>query len=159
MRGADLDRSFPSCETPPAVHKIVVLPFTSDPARGVRCEGDADAVVTTRVLQALTQETNLDVVPPGEAAHVGPAGKTPSGTELRKQFGVDAILTGVVHRYVERIGRAERRDEAGLASGSRSSSAPPTASCSGRARTRRRRRRCPTTSARSRAPGIAGSAG
>ena len=101
---APITIELPELEQRPTVHKIVVMPFTRDPARGGVVQGDADAVVTTRVLQALTQETNLDVVPPGEAARVGAPGTTPSGAELRKQFGVDAILTGVVHRYVERIG-------------------------------------------------------
>lgn len=101
---APISIELPDLQQTRPVHKIALLPFTTDPLRGALVQGDGDAVVTTRVLQALTQETNLDVVPPGEAAHVGAAGKTPSGAELRKQFGVDAILTGVVHRYVERIG-------------------------------------------------------
>ncbi len=101
---APISIQLPELQQPPTVHKIVVLPFTSDPARGGVVQGDADAVVTTRVLQALTQETALEIVPPGEAARVGAAGTTPSGAELRKQFGVDAILTGEVHRYTERIG-------------------------------------------------------
>lgn len=101
---APISVQLPELEQAPSVHKIVLLPFTTDPLRGTLVQGDADAVVTTRVLQALTQETNLEVVPPGEAAHVGAAGKTPSGAELKKQFGVDAVLTGQVHRYVERVG-------------------------------------------------------
>lgn len=88
----------------PAIRKLVVLPFTNAPVPGGTVQGDGDVVVTTRVLQALTQETRFDVVPPGEAARVGPAGSTPTGAELKKQFGVDAILTGVVRRYIERVG-------------------------------------------------------
>jgi hypothetical protein len=101
---APISIQLPDVQQPYAVHKIVLLPFTSEPVPGGSVEGDAAAVVTTRVLQALTQETRLDIVPPGEAVRVSAAGKTPSGVELRQQFGVDAILTGVVHRYVERIG-------------------------------------------------------
>jgi hypothetical protein len=88
----------------PAIRKLVVLPFTSGSVPGATVQGDGDAVVTTRVLQALTQETHFDVVPPEEAARVGAPGRVPSFAELKKQFGVDAILTGVVHRYTERVG-------------------------------------------------------
>jgi TolB-like protein len=88
----------------PAIRKLVVLPFTNAAVPGAVVQGDGAAVVTTRVLQALTQQTHFDVVPPEEAARVGAVGKVPSGAELKQQFGVDAIVTGVVRRYVERVG-------------------------------------------------------
>jgi hypothetical protein len=82
----------------------VILPFASDPVAGAAANADAAAVVTTRFLQAMTQESSFEIVPPDEAARVpgilGPAG----GELVRRQFGADAILTGVVRRYVERTG-------------------------------------------------------
>jgi hypothetical protein len=90
--------------SPPTLRKLVVLPFASDPAPGGTVESDAAAVVATRVLEALTQETDFEVVPPGDAARVADVGRANSGEELRRLFGSDAVLTGVVRRYVERSG-------------------------------------------------------
>lgn len=88
----------------PTIRKLVILPFASDPVAGAAANADAAAVVTTRFLQAMTQESSFEIVPPDEAARVpgilGPAG----GELVRRQFGADAILTGVVRRYVERTG-------------------------------------------------------
>ena len=91
-------------ESPPTLRKLVILPFANDPAPGGTVESDASSVVATRVLEALTQETDLEIIPPEEAARVrGVAGEA-TGEELRHQFGIDAVLTGVVRRYVERSG-------------------------------------------------------
>jgi len=91
-------------QPPPAIRKIVILPFASDPVAGASADSEAAAVVTTRFLQAMTQASSFEIVPPDEAVRVpgvlGPAG----GELLRRQFGADAILTGVVRRYVERTG-------------------------------------------------------
>jgi len=89
---------------PPILRKVVILPFASDPAPGGSVAVDAAAVVATRVLEAMTQETRLEIVPPGEAARVRGVAEVPSGEELRGQFGSDAVLTGSVRRYVERSG-------------------------------------------------------
>jgi hypothetical protein len=89
---------------PLILRKLVIMPFATDPAPGGSVPVDAAAVVATRVLEAMTQETRLEIVPPGEAARVRGGAEVPSGEELRRQFGVDAVLTGSVRRYVERIG-------------------------------------------------------
>jgi hypothetical protein len=90
--------------SPPTLRKLVVLPFASDPAPGGTVESDAAAVVATRVLEVLMQETGFEIVPPGEAARVHGLGGPAGGEELRRLFGSDAVLTGVVRRYVERSG-------------------------------------------------------
>lgn len=91
-------------QPPPTIRKLVILPFSSDPVAGAAADADAAAVVTTHFLQAMTQESSFEIVPPDEAARV-PGIHGPGGGELlRRQFGVDAILTGVVRRYVERTG-------------------------------------------------------
>ena len=91
-------------KAPPILRKLVILPFASDPAPGGSVEADAAAVVATRVLQAMTQETALEIIPPDEAARVRGVAGAPSGGDLRRQFGCDAVLTGTVRRYVERSG-------------------------------------------------------
>ena len=91
-------------EPPPTIRKLVVLPFASDPAPGGSVESDAAALVAARVLEAMTQATSFEVVPPEEAARVGTAESPATGKALREQFGIDAVLTGVVRRYIERIG-------------------------------------------------------
>lgn len=88
----------------PTIRKLVILPFASDPVAGAPADSDAAAVVTTRFLQAMTQASSLEIVPPDEAARV-PGFSGPGGGELlRRQFGADAVLTGAVRRYVERTG-------------------------------------------------------
>jgi len=91
-------------QPPPVLRKLALLPLETDPAPGGTVADDAAKVIAARVLQALTEETDLQVVPPDQAALVpgseGPAG----GAALRRSFGVDAVMTGVVRRYVERSG-------------------------------------------------------
>ena len=88
----------------PTLRKLVILPFAADPVRGGAVEDDATAVVATRMVEALTQDTDLEIVPPEEAVRArGQAGEA-SGAELRRLFGSDAILSGVVRRYIERSG-------------------------------------------------------
>ncbi len=91
-------------QSPPALRKLVVLPFTTQSATGAVVDADSAAVVTTRVLQAMTRESDFEIVPPEEAVRVpgslGPGG----GAVLRRQFGVDAVLTGTVRRFVDRQG-------------------------------------------------------
>jgi hypothetical protein len=74
-------------EQPPKIERIAVEPFADDVSRGGAIEPGAAAIVTARVLDALTRETDLEVLPPGQSTH-----------------GVDAVLSGVVRRYVERVG-------------------------------------------------------
>lgn len=88
----------------PTIRKLVIVPFTADPAPGNVAGADAAAVVTTRVLQAMTQESTFEIVPPDEAARVPGIFAADGGVLLRRQFGIDAVLTGAVRRYVERSG-------------------------------------------------------
>jgi len=90
--------------TAPVVRKVAMLPFSSDPAPGGTLSSDAVRIVTTRVLQALTQETNLQIIPPDETVLVPGAGGRTGGELLHESFGADAVLTGVVRRFVERSG-------------------------------------------------------
>lgn len=67
---------------------------------------DAARVVTARVLEALAGVADLDVVPPEEvertvAAKLDPAVAVPA---LHSRFGVDGVLSGVVKRFVTRVG-------------------------------------------------------
>jgi hypothetical protein len=91
-------------QAPPVVRKVAMLPLASDPAPGGTIEPDAIGVVSARVLEALTEETGLDVIPPDETERVTGARGAKGGEELRRNFGADAVLTGVVRRYVERSG-------------------------------------------------------
>ncbi len=91
-------------KVPPILRKVVILPFASEPAPGGSVAADGAAVVATRVLQAMTQETELQVISPDEAARARGASDSPTGEELRSLFGCDAVLTGTVRRYVERTG-------------------------------------------------------
>ena len=74
-------------EQPPKLEKIAVESFSADLTRGSTIAPDAAGIVTARVLAALTRETDLEIVPPGETTR-----------------GVDAVLSGVVRRYEERVG-------------------------------------------------------
>jgi hypothetical protein len=91
-------------EQPPVVRKVAMLPLIGDPAPGGTVDDDAVAVVNTRVLQALTEETNLEIIPPDKTSLVPGAADRKGGDALRKTFGADAVLTGVVRRFVERSG-------------------------------------------------------
>ena len=91
-------------QPPPVVHRIALLPFTADPAPGGTIEADALEVVSTRVLEALTRETDLEIIPPDKTSLVPGADAAKGGEALRKTFGADAVLSGVVRRFVERSG-------------------------------------------------------
>lgn len=71
----------------PRLERIAVLSFSADPSRGGTIAPGAAAIVTARVLEALARETDLEIVAPGEPT-----------------TGADAVLSGVIHRYVERVG-------------------------------------------------------
>ena len=88
----------------PVVKTVAMLPFASKPTPGGTIPSDAAEVVAARVLEALTQETELVVAPPDKVMLVPGAGGTTGREALRKTFGADAVLTGVVRRYVERTG-------------------------------------------------------
>lgn len=72
---------------PPKIERIAVLSFSDDLTRGGAIAPGAAAIVTARVVDALTRETGLEILPPGEPARGG-----------------DAVLSGVVRRYIERVG-------------------------------------------------------
>ena len=93
-----------SKQAPPKLEKLAVLPLTIDPAPGGVVEVDSAAIVTTRVVEALTRETRFAIVPPGEVMRGVPEGEVPSGDELRRQFGVDGVVTGTLRRYRKRVG-------------------------------------------------------
>ncbi len=98
----------------PVVRKVAMLEFAGDPAPGGTIEPDAVKVVTARVLEALTQETDLQIIPPDKTSLVAGADGPKGGQALRHNFGADAVLTGVVRRFVERSGgpRASSRPSA-----------------------------------------------
>jgi hypothetical protein len=75
------------------VKKIALLPLTDD----------ASGVVTARLLQALNEETDYEVIGPEEALISG-GGRTPTVAELQRDFGVDAVVTGAVRRFQDRQG-------------------------------------------------------
>ncbi len=91
-------------ENAPIVRTVAMLPFDSTPAPGASVPSDASQVVAARVLEALTQETELVVIAPDKVMLVPGAGGTTGREALRKTFGADAVLTGVVRRYTERSG-------------------------------------------------------
>jgi hypothetical protein len=75
------------------VKKIALLPLANDET----------GVVTARLLQALNEETDYEVIGPNEALRSGGAG-APTVAELQRDFGIDAIVTGDVRRFQERKG-------------------------------------------------------
>jgi hypothetical protein len=75
------------------VKKIALVPLADDET----------GVVTARLLQALNEETDLEVIGPGDALKAGD-GRTPTAAELQRDFGVDALVTGTVRRFQERQG-------------------------------------------------------
>lgn len=91
-------------QAPTVLRKLAMLPFSSEPAPGGTLDSDAIRIVSTRVLQALTQETNLEIIPPDKTVLVPGAGARSGGELLRTTFGADAVLTGTVRRFVERSG-------------------------------------------------------
>jgi len=91
-------------ETGP-VHKIAVLPLVDDPAAGGTATEYGAQIITARLVTALTEETTLEVIPPDQAMPAGGGGR-PTPAELKRDFGVDAVVTGSVHRYREREGSA-----------------------------------------------------
>ncbi len=116
-----------ACGTTPVEHKVApqaanrvvsrvaVVPFSFDPfgTADVLPEEDgriAADVVTARVAHALDEWSELDVVPPADVrlwlhgVASAPSGRQLGG-ELRSAFGVDAVMTGKVHRYRAREGR------------------------------------------------------
>lgn len=90
-------------ETGP-IHKIAVLPLVDDPAGGADLT-DGAAVITAHLVQALSQETDLEVIGPEEALRSGD-GRLPTAAELKRDFGVEGVVTGTVRRYSEREGGA-----------------------------------------------------
>lgn len=74
-------------KAPPKVTRIAVRPFSDDLTRGGNIAPGAAAIVTARVVDALSRAGDFEIIPPDQAA-----------------TGADAVLTGVVGRYVERVG-------------------------------------------------------
>ena len=91
-------------EDAPIVRTVAMLPFEVDIAPGGTVPSDGAGVVAARVLEALTQETELVVIPPDKVMLVPGSGAASGREALRKTFGADAVLTGTVRRYVERSG-------------------------------------------------------
>jgi len=89
----------------------VGIPLARVEPAGTSAEGVAK-LVRGRVLEALTRWTDLRVVPPQDVTRVlatnGPLAvpSTPAeiGRELKRAFGVDAVLYGTVYRFVPRVG-------------------------------------------------------
>jgi len=72
-------------DTRPPVHKLALVPVQADPMLAKPLPDDAPAVVTARVAAAIESETKLEIAPASEC---------------------DAVLSGLVLRYVERDGSA-----------------------------------------------------
>jgi hypothetical protein len=87
------------------VKRIAVLPLVMDPAAGVAAEASGAPIITARLVEALNEETSLEVIPPEDALRSG-GGRRPNPGDLKRDFGVDAIVTGTVRRYSEREGSA-----------------------------------------------------
>ena len=85
------------------VHKIAVLPLVDDPAAGADPSENGAAIITARMVSALSDETTLEVIPPDQALISG-GGQTPTAADLKRDFGVEAVVTGTVRRYREREG-------------------------------------------------------
>ncbi len=66
-------------------------------------------LVTARVLEALVQEGRFDVIPPTEAVLALRGAGFPTdaqavGGALRAAFGCDAVVSGSVGRFIDRVG-------------------------------------------------------
>jgi hypothetical protein len=93
------------------IERIALPPPLVD-ARARAVEPDAVAVIGSRLVEALAEQGELDFVAPEEVeiwlAQRGLAlDQTPPqrlGSELALAFGADAVLFGVVRRYVSRVG-------------------------------------------------------
>ena len=72
-------------ETRPVVRKLALLAIQSDPLLATPLPDDAPRLVTARVAAAIESETKLELVPESES---------------------DAVLSGLLLRYVERDGSA-----------------------------------------------------
>lgn len=72
-------------ESHPAVHKLALAGVQTDPLLATPVPHDAPSLVSGRVAAAIQSETKLQLVPEGES---------------------DAVLSGVLLRYVERDGSA-----------------------------------------------------
>jgi hypothetical protein len=83
------------------------------------------------------------VIPPEEALRSG-GSRSPDAADLRRDFGVDAVITGKVRRHSEREGGPAA--DAPAAVWFEIELRAVRVSCSGPASTRNARRRCPTTS-------------
>jgi hypothetical protein len=99
------------------VNTIAIVPFASAPqvdrpgAPVVDVEDGGIAIVSARVVEALSEVGDLAVTPPEETARWLEANgralqDSPArlGSELASAFGADAILYGRVRRYRSRIG-------------------------------------------------------
>jgi hypothetical protein len=93
------------------VGRIAVPPPVVDPrARAV--EPDAARVIGSRLVEALAAEGELELVGPDEVGTwlsqrglaLDRASPQRLGSELAHAFGADAVLFGVVRRYVSRVG-------------------------------------------------------
>jgi pimeloyl-ACP methyl ester carboxylesterase len=93
------------------VGRIAVPPPIVDP-RARAIEPDAVAVIGSRLVEALATQGELELVGPEEVATwlsqrglaLDQASPQQLGGELALAFGADAVLFGVVRRYVSRVG-------------------------------------------------------
>jgi hypothetical protein len=116
-RLASLTVAFLACTTPVAVETfpaaadreirtIALVPLRLPSPEVAPDRPDAADVVTSRVLEALAGMPGLTTIPPEEVTHVVPERADPvvAAQALHRMFGVDAVLTGTVHRFVTRVG-------------------------------------------------------
>jgi hypothetical protein len=98
------DETLPAAEHR-TLRKIALVPLRLASPEVAPERPDAAELVTARILEALAR-TDLSVVPPEEVLRVLPEYADPvaAAEALHRQFGVDAILTGEVRRFVPRIG-------------------------------------------------------
>ncbi len=95
--------SFPEAQGR-ALAKLALLPLEDSASNA-----SAGALVTGRVLEALTQVGQFEVIPPSEAvlalrAAGDPKDSKAMGRVLAAAFGCDGIASGSVARFVERVG-------------------------------------------------------
>jgi hypothetical protein len=98
------------------IRKLAVIPFEPQiPLAEAWAADEAATYVTSRVLEALSDQEQFVVIPPGEVLHaLGARGQSslPSepgeiGRALAATFGVDALVLGQVRRFNKRTGGAK----------------------------------------------------
>jgi hypothetical protein len=96
-------------EQPPIVHKLAIVPFGAGaPVSEPEVPESAPRFVTAKVLEALATDDRFVVIPPEESARaleLGGGGDAAARSRtLHTAFGIDAVVTGRVERFIDREG-------------------------------------------------------